>query len=789
MPDRTAAGKNDYRSLAVTLAIAFVVFSLAVILINSSLQAYANYQYQQKVIVDEQQLIAKGAAESVRNFIEEKQGILETSVSLGNLADAESDQAFALTRIMRLDPAFRQVILLDAECGELASISRQARMTPGERVAQYREDILSLGNRNARYISPVYIDQASGEPMVLLAVPVTDVFGDFQGVLAAEVNLKFMWDLVGSLKIGEEGKAYVVDGEGNLIACGDTSRVLKGENVLSLQEVRQFVGTKGGAPVHDAGVSLGINGAEVVANYMPLGTPDWAVVVEQPSGEAYRHIAEGSTRTFLIVLVSILLAIVTGTLLSRRITRPLIALRDATREISGGNLDTRVEIRSDNEIGELAASFNTMTEDLQRTTVSKEYMDNIVTSMFDMLVVLHPDSAIRSVNRSTCDGLGYRRDELVGRHFSSLLAPQDVQAGSAVIEDITRTATFRETELAFATKDGRDIPVMFSASVMRDQGGAVQGIVCVAHDITRRKQAEEALKAAHDTLERRVEERTAELTRVNRELEAEIAERKRVEEEIVRKSDELGAAYEELAATEEELRSHFNELTRSEEALAQARNKLNVLNTITFQDIQNAVFTLAGYLALEKDRRDDEEHLRFIETQEKIVEKVNESLKFASRYQNLGLSSPLWQDVGQAFLIGISHLDLSKISRSADIEGLAIYADPQLENVFFTLAENVLLHGKNATEIALSFSKTPEGVIIIFKDNGVGIPREQKGAIFQRRYEDRKGLGLFLAREILGITGIRIRETGEPGRGAWFEMIVPEGAYRFRRETGDKTPQ
>jgi signal transduction histidine kinase len=84
------------------------------------------------------------------------------------------------------------------------------------------------------------------------------------------------------------------------------------------------------------------------------------------------------------------------------------------------------------------------------------------------------------------------------------------------------------------------------------------------------------------------------------------------------------------------------------------------------------------------------------------------------------------------------------------------------------------------TTIRISAKKAHEGgIFLIVEDNGTGIPPSDKEKIFTRGFGKNTGLGLFLSREILAITGIAIRETGEPGRGARFEMTVPKGAYRF----------
>lgn len=222
----------------------------------------------------------------------------------------------------------------------------------------------------------------------------------------------------------------------------------------------------------------------------------------------------------------------------------------------------------------------------------------------------------------------------------------------------------------------------------------------------------------------------------------------------------------------------ITERRRTEEALNRATRKLNLLNQITFSDIQNAIFTLSGYLELENSGASEEKARQYHQRQLGIIQAINESLRFADNYQNLGLVPPQWQKVNQSFLLGISHLDITGISRTINLDELEIYADPLLEKVFFTLAKNVVLHGRTATRIALYYRETPAGITLFFEDNGAGIPGEMKEKIFDRRFEEKKGMGLFLVREILSITGITIRETGEPGTGARFEISVPNDAYR-----------
>jgi PAS domain S-box-containing protein len=300
--------------------------------------------------------------------------------------------------------------------------------------------------------------------------------------------------------------------------------------------------------------------------------------------------------------------------------------------------------------------------------------------------------------------------------------------------------TIQDYEVELKKKDGSPLFVSTNSHVYYDDDGAVAGIEGIFRDITERKLAEKNL---------------------------------------VRANEELSAANEQLTAIEEELRRNFDDLARSQNALEQARKKLNVLNTVTFQDIQNAIFSLSGYFELEKQVATDERLRRYIDKQMAIVQTISDSLKFAEYYQNLGLIPPAWQDVQSTFLMGISRLDVSGLSRNVDVNGLEVFADSLLENVFFTLTENVVLNGETATAFSLSCRRTTGGVILAFEDDGVGIPYDMKEKIFERRYEKKKGIGLFLTREILEITGMTIHETGEPGIGSRFEISIPEGMYRF----------
>jgi PAS domain S-box-containing protein len=215
----------------------------------------------------------------------------------------------------------------------------------------------------------------------------------------------------------------------------------------------------------------------------------------------------------------------------------------------------------------------------------------------------------------------------------------------------------------------------------------------------------------------------------------------------------------------------------AEEALQQARKKMNMLNTITFQDIQNAIFALSGYHELAGKFITGPEGKGILEKEETILKKIEHSLTIAKNFQNLGINPPKWQGVNQVFIFALSHLDLKQITRTVKVDDLEIYADPLLEKVFTNLLENSIQHGESVTAISLLYRKTRTILEIIYEDNGKGIPSKKKESVFERGHSP--DLGLFLVREILSITGITIQEIGIEGQGARFIITVPEGLYRF----------
>ncbi|KLK87486.1 histidine kinase [Methanoculleus sediminis] len=218
---------------------------------------------------------------------------------------------------------------------------------------------------------------------------------------------------------------------------------------------------------------------------------------------------------------------------------------------------------------------------------------------------------------------------------------------------------------------------------------------------------------------------------------------------------------------------------QTEAALIQANKKLTLMNSIVRHDILNQVTVVLGHIALLREQPLDPTVADALEKQQAAVEIIQSQIGFTRDYQDLGVRAPRWFPVEPLVTGASKALRPIGITISTDLDGMTVYADPLLSSVFFNLLENAVRHGRTVTEIRVTAVPDGGGARIVWEDNGVGVPAEQKERIFERGFGSHTGLGLFLVKEVLSITGIAIRETGEPGKGVRFEIAVPEGNVRY----------
>ena len=223
----------------------------------------------------------------------------------------------------------------------------------------------------------------------------------------------------------------------------------------------------------------------------------------------------------------------------------------------------------------------------------------------------------------------------------------------------------------------------------------------------------------------------------------------------------------------------ITERKQAENALRQSNKKLSLLSSITRHDINNQILILNGFLGLLHEEVHTPEARKKSARIQDASDRIATMIRFTREYEQIGVNAPVWQDCRTIADTAAMHLLNKQVTFKNDLlTGSEVCADPLLVRAFSNLIENAVRHGGKVTTIRFSVEERGGRHVVVCEDDGDGIPAEEKERIFGRGYGKNTGFGLTLVREILDITGISIIECGEPGRGARFEMTVPEGYWR-----------
>lgn len=463
-------------------------------------------------------------------------------------------------------------------------------------------------------------------------------------------------------------------------------------------------------------------------------------------------------------------------------------------------------------------------EDLIRESEAR--YRNIVEDQTEFISRFLPDGTHIFVNEAYCRYFGLNRDEILGHRFRPNVPPEDRGPLDRFFDSLTPDHPVGTIEHRIIMPDGSIRWQRWSDRAIFDPSGTITEYQSVGRDITEVQETLAALETSEMRLRTQYQNnpqaiitwqhRDGDFFLIDFNLAAAILSEGRSEALLgVTVSDlyatrpeivnEIRRCYHDQTTVTTELVSedflpgrhihitsafvppdllmvHIDDITeqkRAEDALHRAIHALTLLSSITRHDINNLLTSQMGNLSLLEQEHptlsSDESFLKSVQAADRIAAMI----QFTQIYEEIGVRDPVWHDCRTLVDAAKNQVPLGDVAVSVDLPmGSEIRADPMIIKVCSNLFENAVRHGGTVTSIRVSMEARGVDRLLIVEDDGDGIPADEKERIFERGVGKDHGFGLFLAREILRISGITIRETGRTGEGARFELTIPKGQYR-----------
>jgi signal transduction histidine kinase len=316
--------------------------------------------------------LASVTGERIRDFVRRKiDRFSDNANALALYHLGSKEQQLLLGLLVKNDSSFTHASIMDSQGMEVLKVSDRRVYFPSDLTDQSKSPKFIKALKGEDFISPVHTSNQA-QPYVTLAIPLWGAAQSVAGVVSAEADLSFLWEAIGKIRFGTAGYAYLVDERGNLIAHSDAALVLKQMNLGQVAGVKKFLRNPTRSDSTPAQEGRGLTGNPVLVTYAPVRELGWAVILEEPVDAALAsvEILKRSALVFLVVGLFVGAAIIAW--VSQKITRPIQELRQDVATIGAGNLEHRTNIKTGDEIEELATEFNKMTGALQNSYATLE---------------------------------------------------------------------------------------------------------------------------------------------------------------------------------------------------------------------------------------------------------------------------------------------------------------------------------------------------------------------------------------------------------------------------------
>lgn len=711
--------------------------SLAPLLIVGTILVVNAQGILKKEATAQQALAAGKAADSVDNFLASKTDVLifQSQTSATRQFDIPN-ASLDLAAMIKQDRDIDKVSLVDKTGMEQVVVDRNGLVAKHNNVAQSDAFKSATFLAGKEYVGPVDFD-SNNKPHVTIAVPLirfteqqdlthlsTAEFGkyrspdDIQGVLIADFDLSDLWQTVLSTKVGDQGYAYVVDDKGNLIAYPDAAFMGKHRNLLDVHEVEHFLDGK-----NDVHSSLSERGVSVLATYRKISRTNWGVIAEEPTSSVYANVYD-FYRLGAIILVAVTLIVIIASLIFRRqLLVPIQLIASGASRIGRGDLQFKIPVKADDELGDLARNFNSMGGSLQglihglqqknqTLTVERHKLASILESISDGVIAINTRQEIISINASAAALAGRKSADLVGTNlFKSFVLMRDDQP---FVPHFDKPGIYHYDDVLLP--QGEHLSYLeLVVTVLQEQMGEIAAIITV-HDMTK-----------------------------GRELEA-------------MKLDFVAIAAHELRTPLTVVRGYLDLVNASPEI-----SRLTVMNIEYLERAMVGVAQLSNLInnILNVSR----------------IERGTMSVAFV-KLDIAALLSQLVREEMVGATLKEQHLKYEGVPSRVFV----VADESAISEVVNNLLTNAIKYTPEKADITVRLTTTDNFARIEVSDNGRGIPESARPHLFTKFYRVENsmtsgnrgtGLGLFISKSIIGMHHGEIGYTSTPGKGSTFFFTLP----------------
>jgi signal transduction histidine kinase/DNA-binding response OmpR family regulator len=786
-----AAGKSGWHRISGPLFRKYVALFLAVVCValisNGAFEVWFSYQEHKASLIRIQREQAEAASAKIGQFIREIESQVGWTTQLPWSAGTIEQRRFDALRLLRQVPAITELSQLDAKGHERLRVSRLAMDVVENQNDFSKDPKFADAVEHKVYYGPVYFRRES-EPYMTLSLAGTRRDA---GVSVAEVNLKFIWDVVSQIKVGERGHAYVIDAQGRLIAHPDISLVLRNTDMSPLAQVRaaRASASEQVQEAHD------VQGRSVLTAYAPVAPLGWVVFVELPVAEAYAPLYASIERSGLLLLAGLALASLAGLFLAGKMVGPIQALRAGAARIGSGDLTQRISIKTGDELEALADQFNHMASQLQASYADLEKKVELRTSELAQSVEeLRALGEVSQAVNSTLD-----LETVLNTIVAKATQLSGTEAGAIYVHD--------ETKNEFALRATYGMSEAFVAELARQ--GVGFGESTVAQAAQQRVPVQVAdFKEAKPTPLQQIILRAGYRALLAMPL---LSRDKVVGALVVRRKApgsfpapvldllQTFATQSVLAIQNARLFQEIEEKGRQLELASQHKSQFLANMSHELRTPLNAIIGLTEMLTEHAPRFGTEKALdplrRVLKAGRHLLNLINEILdlskieagKLELNMERVAIAPVVEEIAGTSRPLAQQNGNRLVIDCKPDVG--TIRADPlRLRQVLLNLLSNACKFTREG-EVRVTAARIMDGeqewLQVEVKDSGIGMTPEQIGRLFQEftqadsttsRQFGGTGLGLAISRRLCRMMGGDITVASEKGRGSIFTVRLPAEA-------------